>query len=373
MRLLLIARHYPPAVSGGARRPFFLANALRDLGAEVFVVAPSLPDGEPGVAVPHPNRDPSPSPNAAGLSPRDVLREYLLWPDPDIRWSSRAAKVAAANAPWRPDWIWTTSPPESIHAAGLRLKRTFGARWVADFRDHWLTRPHRLQRHAAWRSFGERHIARRWLPRADLVTAVDSEISAELSKLGARNPNIIPHAATPPTRTQALPEETINVVHTGSLSLSDPECDIALLLHPFEAALRTNRKLRLHLAGRLTERERAALAASAAASAITDHGVVPLDQARALQAGADALIFAASPKMHVPPSKISEYLTTDAPIIACGDGPWRRDERSPQAEPEAALVALVKGARAEANRPRPSTPAIAAAQFLGLMREAMTP
>ncbi|MBY0422923.1 MAG: hypothetical protein K2Q06_11515, partial [Parvularculaceae bacterium] len=141
MRLLLIARHYPPAVSGGARRPFLLARALRSRGCEVFVVAPSLPDGEPGRVVPHPNRD-------AGTAPpappgwRDHARDWLLWPDPDIRWSRRAAAAALA-ADFAPDWVWTTAPPESIHIGGLLMKRSRGARWLADVRDHWLDRPHR--------------------------------------------------------------------------------------------------------------------------------------------------------------------------------------------------------------------------------------
>ena len=81
-RLLLLTRHYPPAVSGGIRRPYLLARVLRDLGVEVRVIAPSLPEGEPGLAVPHPNRDPTSDPGAARPSIRSIARDLLLWPDP---------------------------------------------------------------------------------------------------------------------------------------------------------------------------------------------------------------------------------------------------------------------------------------------------
>lgn len=363
-RITLIARHYPPAVSGGARRPSHLAAALRALGVDVSVVAPSLPAGEPGLAVPHPHRDPS-TETTAPPTLRDHARELLLWPDPDIRWSMRAAR-AAATLP-APDWILTTSPPESVHAAGAWLKRRTGARWAADFRDHWLERPHRQERKRFWRRSIERAFAEMLLPRADLALAVDASIAAELRKLGAHAPQVLAHAADPPPAPMALPAETINVVHTGAIALSDPECAIADMLAPFEKALIQNSALRLHLAGRLNDAERAAVAASPASAAIVDHGVLALGEARAMQAGADALIFVASHKMHVPPSKIVEYLACDVPIVACGDGPWRADLRTPPGDPVALLAALTKGARAPADRVRAPTPQEIARQLLDLM------
>lgn len=366
-RITLIARHYPPAVSGGARRPAQLATALRREGVSVSVVAPTLPDGEPGVSVPHPHRDPSPGP-AAAPGWRDLARELLLWPDPDIRWARRAAR-AAATLP-TPDWILTTSPPESLHAAGLWLKRRTQARWAADFRDHWLVRPHRQERMRWWRQAGERVVAQSILPHADLALAVDPVIAAELRGLGARSVQVLAHAAEPAPAPAVLPSDTINLVHTGAIALSDPECRIEDMLAPFAAARTRNPALRLHLVGRLTDRERACIAQSPAAAAIVEHGVVSLNEARALQAGADALIFVASTKMHVPPSKIVEYLTCEAPIVACGEGPWRADPRVPAGDPVEALAALRKGARAPPDRPRPPTPQEAAQRLLALMQSA---
>lgn len=365
-RITLIARHYPPAVSGGARRPFHLARALRAMGVEVNVVAPSLPDGEPGIAVPHAHRDPASGPPAPP-GWRDLARELLLWPDPDIRWAMRAARAAVTLA--RPDWIVTTSPPESLHAAGLWLKRRTGARWAADFRDHWLERPHRLERRRGWRRAGEAFTARRLLAQADVTFAVDASIAAELGALGARLPQVLPHATDPPPAPMQLPAETLNVIHTGAIALSDPECRIEDMLTPFAAALTQQPALRLHLAGRLTDTERAAIATSPAHAAIADHGVLPLDAARALQAGADALIFVASAKMHVPPSKIVEYLATDLPIVACGDGPWRKDPRAPKGNPADALAALTKGARI-AGRTRAPTPEDVARSLLAMLEAA---
>ena len=371
-RLLLLTRHYPPAVSGGARRPFLLARALRAAGVEVRVCAPSLPEGEPGWAVPHPNRDPGTADASAGFSVRSLARDLLLWPDPDVRWCLRAAETVIASG-WRPDWVLSTSPPESIHVAGESLSRRLGARWAADFRDLWLASPHRHERLRPHRHFGERLLAGRLLPKADLVIAVDSLVAAEAISLGARSAHVLGHfvadkAATP----AALPRETLNVVHAGSIALSDPDADIRDLLTPFAAALPANPSLRLYLVGRLLDSERAAVAASPANSAIVLVGVKPLPEAMSLMAGADALAFVASAKMHVPPSKIVDYLQLDRPIIACGDGPWRADPCVPAGDPATTLASLKRGDGRNVIA-QTSNATAAAAHLLDLMNAAALP
>lgn len=367
MRIALVTRHYPPAVSGGARRPFLLARALREAGAEVFVVAPGLPEGEPGLVAPHPHRDPpTAAPRARSL--RDHAREILLWPDPDIRWTMRAARAAAAALPFRPDWIWTTSPPESAHAAGVFLKRRTGARWLADFRDHWLDRPHRRERAALHRRIGEKAIARLWLRQADAVTAVDRFVAGELAGLGAAAPEILPHFAPdlmPPPA--ALPPESINIVHAGSIALSDPEARIDDLIDAFVAARDRNPRLRLHLVGRLTDAEVEAARRPPAGEATTIIGVRTFEETLAIERAADALVLVGSAKTRVPPSKIAEYLATDAPIIVCGEGAWRKDERIEDRDPAEAMAGLVKnGKRARLNRA--PTARESAARLLDLLK-----
>ncbi len=354
MRILLLTRHYPPAVSGGAKRPYLLARALRGAGAEVRVCAPSLPDGEPGWAVPHTNRDPSLASGKPRPGLRELARDILLWPDPDIRWCLRAAKTVLADG-WKPDWVLSTSPPESIHVAGARIARRTGARWLADFRDLWLQSPHRRERLRVHRRLGEKRLARGLLPKADLVIAVDGVVASEARSLGARRVEVLQHFVPTEAGCQSagiLPTETINVVHAGSISLSDPEAKIEDLLRPFEAAQSKNTALRLFMVGRLTDAECNAITSSRASSAISILGVVPLNAAYDYMRSADALAFVASAKMHVPPSKITDYLMFDAPIVACGEGPWRKDPRCPPDNPESLMSTLTKGQiRKDLTRP----------------------
>ncbi|MBY0423022.1 MAG: hypothetical protein K2Q06_12020, partial [Parvularculaceae bacterium] len=200
--------------------------------------------------------------------------------------------------------------------------------------------------------------ARDWLGQADLVTAVDPFVAEEMRALGAKRVVVLPHFMPPDiAEPVALHGAALNVVHTGSIALSDPEADIGEILRPFAKALKRNPALLLHFVGRLTDEEQNAAQTSPAAARIVLHGVQPLARALGFQRAADALIYVGSPKTRVPPSKIVEYLAATAPIIACGRGDWRADPRVDPSDPEAALANLVRGA---ARRPVAAPPDVEA-------------
>jgi hypothetical protein len=295
-----------------------------------------------------------------------------LWPDPDIRWCQRAADTVLADG-WRPDWVLSTSPPESIHVAAERIARQTGAKWAADFRDLWLEAPHRRERLRPHRRFGERMLARNLLPKANLVIAVDPVVAAEAARLDARNVHVLGHftADTRPSPAN-LPKDKLNIVHAGSIALSDPDASISNLLLPFETAWTRNTQLRLHLVGRLTDAEEAKARASRAAGAIQLWGVLSFDEALSVMAAADALAFVASEKMHVPPSKIADYLMFEVPIVACGNGPWRSDPRVPLSNAVETMIRLQRGDRGD-KAPRPLTCSEAVTELLKWMDVASYP
>lgn len=63
------------------------------------------------------------------------LPDYMVrWIEHGVRLGREAIEREGATA------VLTSSPPESTHLIGLRLKRELGIRWVADFRDLWTER-----------------------------------------------------------------------------------------------------------------------------------------------------------------------------------------------------------------------------------------
>ncbi|KQY35267.1 hypothetical protein ASD21_10755 [Caulobacter sp. Root1455] len=378
MNVLLIARHFPPLVSGGARRPYLLALALEALGAEVRVVAPGLPPGVKGVVAPllhAPPLEQADAPPVPAPPPtlsarlRDLARSWLLWPDAEIRWVRRAVRAAGSLEGFRPDWILTTSPPESIHCAGPALRRRHQARWVADLRDEWLARPFRAELSHPWRRMVEGVIARRLLVRADLIIGVDAVVAREARRLAPGRPiEVLAQFAAPPPPPVDLGPGGVHVLYTGSVSLSDPACGIEPLCAAIAATVRRRSDLVFHFVGRLTPEERAALRATGAGDAVRLHGPRPYDETRAMQAAADGFLVTAAPDATAIPGKVYEYRAVGAPIIAVGEGPWRAIGGYDPGDAADRLSSLAKRRPGERDGPVADTPEDAARRLLAMMR-----
>jgi Glycosyl transferase 4-like domain len=338
--IVMVARHFPPEVSGGARRPALLADALRRRGHTVAVAAPEAMDGVHWI-VPHVAiaRGSVPESAPPSFSVRDALRTHLLYPDPDIRWSRRAVSAILASPPDRVDWVITTSPPESVHAAGRRLTRRLGCRWMLDMRDSWLELPLRRELRASMlRRAVERRVAQGWLSRADLVTTATRAIQSEAVALGAANAQLLEQFARPVEQRSRSQRSLVRLVHTGSFSLSDPDRSIEQLLIPFEFAQHHAGNLRLQLIGRLTAAEQERVLRSPVADSIQVDGVVEYRQALAAQQAADILVLVVAPGQTAIPGKLSEYRQVGLPIIAIGDGPWRDEAGIPRHCVDAAMI-----------------------------------
>jgi hypothetical protein len=349
--LLIVSRHYPPEISGGARRPFLIASGLRSRGYRVAVASPNAPEGEPDwIRTPHPAAERGRAAASAGTDRSDPAwktwaRGMLRWPDNEIGWASHAVRAVIASG-LRPDWVLTTSPPESAHAAGERLKRALGALWLLEMRDSWIEEPLRPELLASGlRRRVEQGMAARWLGAADARVAVSASLADEMRRLApeARSEiSVIGHFADPPPAPVQFDGGGPHLLHAGSFSLSHGARKLAHLMAEFGPVHARLPGARLHLAGRLTPLERAELALSPLADAVVLHGEVPYARARALQAGADALIVYQQ-GIDALPGKLGEYLECTAPILTVGEGSWKArladTPHWPLAEVEAALAA----------------------------------
>jgi glycosyltransferase involved in cell wall biosynthesis len=75
-----------------------------------------------------------------GRRMRRYLLSLLVLPDYQNGWIAPATLTAVLKIRGlRIDWILTSCPPYSAHLIGLAAKSLTGTRWVADFRDPWMT------------------------------------------------------------------------------------------------------------------------------------------------------------------------------------------------------------------------------------------
>lgn len=331
MRILIVTRYFPPEISGGARRPNGFLVGLRGLGVDVTLCGPDGIIDSDLIGVKHPT---FPSVHGEkGLSENKSLwqhtlnwaRIHLLLPDPEIRWALLVVRRIKESGR-QFDWILTTSPPESLHVAGRLIKLQLGCKWVADVRDSWIERPQRqVLKSSFLRRWLERKIAHWCLQRVDALVAVSPLVLNEVVKYA---PSEIPHAIIghfAPTFEgvpEDLPAESFNLVHTGSITLSNPLSEFSILLADFEALVQERADCILWLAGNLSQIEKVAVEASSAADNIRVLGPVNSERARALQAGADALVLVSGRNSHALPGKFSEYVQTGKPILVSALGPW---------------------------------------------------
>jgi len=346
--IALVARYYSPQTCGGVRRPYFLARGLREIGAQVTIIAPDEDPEFESIVVPHPHRDPDQSHNdTASRSWRshpaiNTLREWRYMPDPDSTWVSNVVRKLASIPEFSPDVIWTTSPPESAHRAGVTVARASRSSWIADMRDPWFVRPQRVVRTHVLRRTLETRLARRWLANASGITAVNEDILQEglrLSGLPESRGLLLPHFLPSHPEPIDLGPGT-NLVHTGQIQASDPRSKIDPLLRAFEAAATVDGSLKLHLVGRLTEVEHAKVKASKAYDKIVLRGSVSLKDSLGIQSAADALILVGAADAPAPPSKYFEYLGAKKPIIAVGSGPWREAIDVPKMSADKAMLQI---------------------------------
>ena len=339
--LLIVTHFYPPSSMVAARRPAGLAKYLRRLGYRVTVLTSRAwaegPAGEADV-----------------VRTGDLMASRLNWRRANMEaWTGGGAEYEAGSSKlaqvvvpdtalltWLPylipsalrlarserfDCVITTSGPESVHLAGLALRRH--SAWIADLRDGWgfetlHSWPTAVQ--ARLDAALERQVAR----RADLMTAVSEPMAADLrDRLGAEA-----HAVTNGFDPEEVPARTgshplldparRSLVHTGRMASSqrspEPLLEAVRLLRSRGAA--AVRGLELVFAGPLTADERRLLEAPDLGGLVRHVGSLDRDEALRLQREADGLLLlTAGTRRGEATGKLYEYLGAERPILVLGD------------------------------------------------------
>jgi glycosyltransferase involved in cell wall biosynthesis len=202
-------------------------------------------------------------PAQAGESIARKLRRYVLafltLPDMHRNWVVPAV-VQAVRIVRREkiDCILTSCPPYSVHLVGWLVKRITGVRWIADFRDPWMTASSKSLYATCSASLSiERWMERTVVKNADRIVANTEMLHAELKKVygssfGAKFV-YIPNGFDGEffSRYQQLKkEEGFSIVYTGSLYFGrTPEPVFQALQQLFEERAIERQEVRFRLVG----------------------------------------------------------------------------------------------------------------------------
>jgi hypothetical protein len=350
LRLLMLCYHFPPMGTTGALRP---ARLVRYLPADVAVDVITVRDP------PEADRNTRLMTEIAGrferieapLRPNPLQRwlETELAAAAEGSWRCKAWKTAATWMTWipdrqvgfvsgavaagsallqcrRPDVLLCSSPPHSLHLAGVELKRRSGVPLVVDFRDPWGDCYLRLWPSALHRAY-ERRLEARVLRTADLVIANTRSQATQLRRRFPSLPSerlvVLPNGFDPARRAeQATARGAVRadgrreVLYTGHVYGSSAGTMEALaVLLALDPAL--PRRVVFRFVGSMDPPVAARSEALQAAGLLERSPAVPVDQVPALMAGADALLYLVPPAaQRYVPSKLYDYLTTGKPILA---------------------------------------------------------
>ena len=228
-----------------------------------------------------------------------------------------------------PDLVLTSSPQESSHGIGLRLKTEFGCRWVADFRDGWTFEPHRSDARWPLRRTLELRAERKVIEGADFVTAATRPIAEDFR---ARFPDCNGRVHFLPTGFEEFlspgenrDPEVFRMVYTGRFSLSHLSRGIDVFLEGLRRAMAANEafrsRFRLVVVGNLSRRERAILKSSPAADRIDVMEEQPYETALRISTGATMLLLVTPAGLRsIATRKIFDYLAARRPIFALAEG-----------------------------------------------------
>jgi hypothetical protein len=297
--ILLVAYHFPPSAAVGGRRAANFASALTSLGWRVRVV--TIPDRsveqlDPGrlaavtgipidtapvwptvislltAALKFRRRTPPAATATAPPPPRTAsaiqsesmarrVRRYVMsfafLPDGEKGWCVPA--IAGAVRQIRQhhlQWFMTSCPPYSVHLVGLMVRALTGARWIADFRDPWMTTgSKRLYPTCAASLAIESWLERRVVEHADLVMfnveRLRDAYRARYAHVTADKFVFIPNAITAGSG-GAAPRlfERFTICYTGSLYVGrSPEPVFQAVSRLIQAGAITPEAIRILLVG----------------------------------------------------------------------------------------------------------------------------
>jgi hypothetical protein len=330
--VLLVSYLFLPSSRSGAQRTAAFRNALEDLGVRTTVLTstvsgPSPDDEARSVAR---AKDARSAPSLQGVVGSDQGRRWwsrLIVPDTTVlSWGPAAAKTATSILRHdRPDVVFTSSPPESVHMLGLLLSG-FGVPWVADFRDGWTFEPPTLRPYLTGLDGA---LERLVISRAEAVTAATAPLADYLrTRNGNRRVLHLTNGFDPALMAAAsvehgtLDPERFSLVYTGTGGLDgkDPRPFLRALQVALAEQPALSEQLEVVFAGNFTGAEVSAMNAPPLRGVVRTLGQVPHLSSLGLQQAADGLLLITSvQKSHVATSKIYEYLAARKPILGLAD------------------------------------------------------
>ena len=282
------------------------------------------------------------------------IRGNCFIPDPRVGWVRPSVRFLKKYLQEHPvDAVVTTGPPQSVHLIGLRLKKEFGLRWIADFRDPWTEMFY--YKHLGLSAAADRRhrrLEQAVLDSADKIISVsppvaadfqaktktpvvlitngfdESDFRAEKSGSGSAPAEPFTRAgsgvseAQPDSGAGAAAGPLFRLVHTGLFAADGNPLKLwDALAERCEADPDFRARLQIRLAGKVDAAITDAIRARGLGDNLVELGYLPHDETVREQRAADILLLPLRREPEyakVLPGKIFEYLAARRPVLGIG-------------------------------------------------------
>ncbi|NIA29221.1 MAG: glycosyltransferase [Actinobacteria bacterium] len=347
-KLLMLSYYFPPIGMGGTQRAAKFAKYLPEFGWEPTVVTvkpiaywaqdPGLLDEIQAVRIIRtesfdpqrlmakyrPSKKESLGTKSSGgfiSTLNEFIIPFFLLPDSKILWKHHALKTVDKLLAYEKfDALYTTSPPHSVQLIGKKLAKTYGLKWVADFRDSWAggVVVHEPTFYQQWMN---RLLQKRVLHSADAIVCVTSEMKNEFDQR-AKNVHWIPNGFDPADfpAVEQVEKQKFVFCHCGSITkFSQPEELLRALAELKKKQPQVYKKILFRFVGHdLLGNFPGLVKKFDVQDAVEYHGYKTHREALRDLVHADAFLLIAlgKPGDHFIPGKTFEYLGALKPVIA---------------------------------------------------------
>ncbi len=256
------------------------------------------------------------------------VRGNLFIPDARVGWNKHALKKAEEllqDSKYKA--IITTSPPHSTQLIGLKLRKKYNLKWIADLRDPW-TNIHYYDQlyHTALAKRLDDKYERQVLEQADaiLVTSEDTR-RLFLNKPAKLNPakiHVIPNGYDEDDFIfpSAPPKDALLITYTGTIT-ENYNIDVFLKVIAHLNSVHSEINYKLRFVGQVSEGVRQRIEKAGVLGITEFIPYVPHDQAIKYLMDSTMLLLAIAdvPSVYANvPGKLFEYLASNKPIVALG-------------------------------------------------------
>ncbi|WP_194777345.1 glycosyltransferase family 4 protein [Pararhodonellum marinum] len=256
------------------------------------------------------------------------IRANLIIPDPRVFWVRPATGFLGAFLRDRGiTTVITTGPPHSMHLIGLALKRRYGIKWLADFRDPWSSwefleklpiTPIVLSRH--------KKLEQNVLKAADHIITISPTFQQDLFELSGRKVHLITNGFDSNDLPVDFYSENVDlsIFHVVYIGIIDSIRNPDPFLNAFKRAFQTSvQKVKLTFVGKISVGLEEKVSEDPwLKSHVQLTGYVSHQEVFAYYKNASALLLILTQTKNAKgniPGKLFEYLATGRPIVAMGD------------------------------------------------------